>query len=471
MGSPAALATTVPIVPGDVIADKYRVDQVLGAGGMGFVLAATNVHLSKRVAIKMMLPQALKMAGAVERFEREARAAVRLKSEHVAQVLDIGQLPDKAPYIVMELLEGHDFEEMVSARGPLPVGEAVDYMLQACEAIAEAHATGIVHRDLKLKNLFLSRRLDGSPLVKVLDFGISKWTVADVAAHSLTGTSDVIGSPNYMSPEQVRSARDVDHRTDIWSLGVVLFELLTGRVPFLADTLPALCAMVLEQPAPPIATLRTDLPPGVGAIIATCLEKARENRFQSVVELASALAPFGSGTTRFRAGVSPVAATMPVGSAASQIGNEPTIGLPETIAKHLSKPPSGTVMSSMTARPGLAVALTIAGALVACAMVAMLWFGATLLRAKAKHPTAPSASSPPSALPPASASAPVVPASVTVTATATAPAAPPPSEEPTAAATAKAPTPRSKAPTPKTPTPPKTPSPPGDNPFEPTDRK
>jgi serine/threonine-protein kinase len=285
--------SNVPVQPGDVIADKYRVERILGVGGMGFVVAARNVLLSKPVALKMMLPEALRAPSAVERFEREARAAVQLKSEHVAEVLDIGRLPNGLPFIVMELLEGADFEATLRQTPKLPVEQVVTYILQACEALAEAHALGIVHRDLKLRNLFLAHRLDGTPVVKVLDFGISKWTVADPDAHVLTRTSDVMGSPNYMSPEQVRSAKDVDARTDIWSLGVVLFELFTGRVPFVADTLPQLCAMVLEQPAPPLATLRTDLPPALAAIVARCLEKSPDRRFQSVPELAAALAPFG----------------------------------------------------------------------------------------------------------------------------------------------------------------------------------
>ncbi|HVJ91976.1 MAG TPA: serine/threonine-protein kinase, partial [Labilithrix sp.] len=295
--SSVALSSEISVRPGDVLADKYCVERILGAGGMGVVVAARNLALGKPVAIKMLLPSMLAAPRAVERFEREARAVVQLKSEHVAEVLDIGKLASGAPYIVMELLEGCDFEELLRDR-VFSVEEATLYVLQACEAVAEAHGLGIVHRDLKPRNLFLTHRLDGTPLVKVLDFGISKWTSADAAAHSLTRTSDVIGSPNYMSPEQIRSAKDVDVRTDVWSLGVVLFELLTGRLPFLADGLPQLCALILEQDAPLLATLRPDVPEELAAIVARCLERRPERRFQTIAELARALESFAPASLR-----------------------------------------------------------------------------------------------------------------------------------------------------------------------------
>ena len=314
MNAPHSSDNALPVRPGDVLAEKYRVERVLGTGGMGFVVAARIIGLGKLVALKMMLPAALAMPRAVERFEREARAAVQLKSEHVAEVLDIGRLPSGLPYIVMEMLDGSDFEGLLKKERWLHVEDVVGYMLQACEAVSEAHALGVVHRDLKPKNLFLSHRLDGTPLVKVLDFGISKWTTTDPDSQSLTRTSDVFGSPNYMSPEQIRSVRDVDGRTDIWSLGVILFELLTGRVPFLAESLPQLCALVLETPAPAVSTLRADVPPGLTAIVARCLEKSPERRFQTVHELVSALEPFGPARPPPRmndTGRSPGASTMP----------------------------------------------------------------------------------------------------------------------------------------------------------------
>jgi len=279
------------VQPGQILGGgKFRVERVLGEGGMGVVCAATHLALGQLVALKFMLPQAMRHPEAIARFEREARAAVRLKSDHVARVSDVGRLEDGAPYIVMEYLEGEDLDAVID-RGALPVETAVDYVLQACEAVAEAHALGIIHRDLKPKNLFLTRRLNGKPLVKVLDFGISKSTTDDL---SLTSTTQTLGSPNYMSPEQLRVSRDVDVRSDVWSLGVILFELLTGRLPFEAETVTQLTAMVLQDEPPNVSTLRSEVPAHLALAIARCLEKKREARFQNVAELSAAIAPFAS---------------------------------------------------------------------------------------------------------------------------------------------------------------------------------
>jgi len=276
---------------GEVLVDKYRVEQVLGAGGMGLVVAATHIVLDEKVAIKLMLPEAARQSHAAPRFVREARAAAKIKSEHVARVSDVGTLPNGTPFMVMEHLTGRDLADVLGAGGPLPAAVAVEYLLQACEALAEAHAAGIVHRDLKPANLFLTHRADGSPCIKVLDFGISKLTTA--SSDLRTKTSAVMGSPLYMSPEQLRSARDVDARSDIWAIGAVLFELLTGATPFDAETIPQLCMMIVEAPTPPLG--RSDVPPGLEAVIQRCLEKDRERRFQHVGELAEALSPFVSG--------------------------------------------------------------------------------------------------------------------------------------------------------------------------------
>jgi eukaryotic-like serine/threonine-protein kinase len=288
-----------PVHAGDVLSGKFRVERVLGVGGMGVVVAATHLQLGKLVALKFMLKQALAYPDNVARFEREARAAVRLRSDHVAKVTDVGRLDDDglagsgAPYMVMEFLEGEDLDAFLRRNGALPVQQAVDFVLQACEAIAEAHSLGIIHRDLKPKNLFLTERLNGEPLVKVLDFGVSK-IVGAPEELSLTATTQVLGSPSYMSPEQLRASRDVDLRTDIWGLGVILYELLTGSLPFPATTLTQLTAMVISDPPKPIALVRQDVPAEVSAIVMRCLEKNPEARFQSVGELAAALAQFAS---------------------------------------------------------------------------------------------------------------------------------------------------------------------------------
>jgi tRNA A-37 threonylcarbamoyl transferase component Bud32 len=292
------LDDTAPVKSGDVLAGKYRVERVLGIGGMGVVVAATHLQLEQRVALKFMLPFALSNAMAVERFAREARAAVRLKSEHVARVLDVGTLETGSPFLVMEFLEGFDLHDLIHERGErISVEDAVDYVLQACDAVAEAHGLGIVHRDLKPRNLFVSTGNDGKPQVKVLDFGISKVNSGG-GDLSLTRTSEIMGSPNYMSPEQLRASRDVDGRTDIWALGVILYELLGGKVPFVAETLTQLTAMVLTEPPKPLKDLRPDVPLGLVQVVSRCLEKDMAKRFGSVAELAGALSKFASPHSR-----------------------------------------------------------------------------------------------------------------------------------------------------------------------------
>src|SRR5258706_2580107 len=206
-----------PVREGEILAGKYRVERVLGVGGMGVVVAATHIQLEERVAIKFLIKDALASGEAVARFAREARAAVKIKSEHVARVIDVGTLETGAPYMVMEYLEGGDLSQVLQSRGSLPMEEAVEYVLQACEAIAHAHVLGIVHRDLKPANLFLIRRPDGTNAIKVVDFGISKVMPGKGSSsdNAMTRTRAVMGSPLYMSPEQMTSTRDVDGRTDI----------------------------------------------------------------------------------------------------------------------------------------------------------------------------------------------------------------------------------------------------------------
>ncbi|HEY3499819.1 MAG TPA: serine/threonine-protein kinase [Polyangiaceae bacterium] len=290
------------VQPGQILLGKYRIERVLGMGGMGVVVAATHVTLEERVAIKFLLPDALSNPEAIARFLREARAAVRIKSEHVARVTDVGQLENGAPYMIMEYLDGADLGSLTVQRGALPIEDAVEFLLQACEALAEAHALGIIHRDLKPANLFLVRRADGTPSVKVLDFGISKLTGLSASGSGrdlgMTKTATIMGSPLYMSPEQMASSRDVDTRTDIWALGAILYELLTGAVPFQADTITQLCALILQQPPPPLRNLRPDAPEPLQAIILRCLEKDRERRYANIAEFASALAPFAPHRAR-----------------------------------------------------------------------------------------------------------------------------------------------------------------------------
>jgi serine/threonine-protein kinase len=276
-----------------VLAGKYRVERVLGAGGMGIVVCAHHLQLDERVAIKFLRPEALDNADAVARFDREARAAVKIKSEHVARIIDVGRLETGQPYMVMEYLEGRDLSAWLKERGALPVEQAVEFVLQACEAIAEAHAIGIVHRDLKPANLFCVVRSDGLHAVKVLDFGISKLTGLSASGSdmAMTRTQALMGSPFYMSPEQMQSTKNVDARADIWALGVILYQLVTGRVPFAGEMLPELVLNIVNTPVPPLRALRPDAPPVLDQIVGRCLQKDRANRYSNVAELAQALAP------------------------------------------------------------------------------------------------------------------------------------------------------------------------------------
>ena len=277
--------------PGDVFADKYVVESELGRGAAGVVFSATHMELRQRVALKV-----LRMTApiAAERMIREARASITLQSEHVVRVMDVGRDRGRV-FLVMEQLEGSDLGSLLRARGHFPVPEAVDYVLQACAGVAEAHARGVVHRDLKPSNLFLARRADGSPLVKVLDFGISKSTEGEDAESSLTGPAESLGTPMYMSPEQVRLARSVDHRTDIWALGVILFRLLTGKAPFGGGkgASAALASVVTDEPAS-LRALLPEVPREIELTIQSCLVKSLEDRLGSVAELATRLAPFGT---------------------------------------------------------------------------------------------------------------------------------------------------------------------------------
>ncbi|MCC6645775.1 MAG: serine/threonine protein kinase [Polyangiaceae bacterium] len=284
--------------PGAVLSGRFRVERVLGQGGMGVVVAAHHLQLDRRVALKFLLPEAVKSEVVLARFLREARTAARLQGEHVARVIDVGTLDEGTPFLVMEYLEGRDLADTLKLRGALPQDEAVTYVLQACEALAEAHAAGIVHRDLKPANLFLARRPDGTAAVKVLDFGISKASMYDSVDAALTRESAMMGSPAYMSPEQLRSARDVDHRTDVWSLGVVLYELLTGRVVFDAATLPDLHVQILSAAPSSVRVRRPELPPLLDGVVMRCLEKDPARRFSSVADLAAALAPFAPPASR-----------------------------------------------------------------------------------------------------------------------------------------------------------------------------
>ena len=286
--------------PGNILAGKYLVEQVLGIGGMGVVVAARHLQLDQRVAIKYLLPAALLNPEVVERFAREARAAAKIRSEHVARVYDVGVLPDGVPFIVMEHLAGQDLSDVLQQRGPLPVKVAVEYVMQACEALAAAHASGVVHRDIKPENLFLTQHAQGLDFIKILDFGISKVALAP-GKRGFVRTMMPLGSPVYMSPEQIRSSETVDARTDIWSLGCVLYELLTGTVAFNEPSLMQLSAAILEHDPVPLREYVPDAPEELEEVVRRCLEKDVDQRYGNIAELAIALYRFAPRRSRISA--------------------------------------------------------------------------------------------------------------------------------------------------------------------------
>jgi len=296
---PLRAVGSTPPAAGDVIADKYRVESIVGSGGMGLVVAARHLQLGQQVAIKLLRLRGLDPERQVEaraRFVREGQAAAALSSDHVVRIHDVGTLDSGEPFLVMELLRGDDLAKIIDRQGPAAVPVAVDYVLQACDAVAEAHAAGIVHRDLKPSNLFVSARSDGGVNVKVLDFGISKAAAGSQNAFdgNLTETRSIVGSPYYMSPEQVRDAKRVDARSDIWSLGTILYELLAGDTPFDASTFPGICAAIAADTPRSLGEVRPGIPAALDEVVAKCLRKNPDERFQTVGELVAALAPFSA---------------------------------------------------------------------------------------------------------------------------------------------------------------------------------
>lgn len=288
---------------GDLVAGKYRVLGAIGEGGVGTILEAHHELLDKDVALKLIALESAPNTSSTalaERFLIEARAAAKVESPHVARVMDVGKLDSGAPFMVMERLEGCNLEELLTLEGTLAVEDTVDYVMQALQGLAHAHVLGVVHRDLKPANLFLARQPDGSAIIKIVDFGIAM--LLDDAGRRqvstrVTGSGVLVGSPMYMSPEQVRDEEHIDHRTDIWSVGVVLYELLTGQVPFgtKAVGMGEIFGAILDEPLVPPSQLRPNVPPEIDAIIARCLARKVDDRYSDVAEIARAIAPFGTG--------------------------------------------------------------------------------------------------------------------------------------------------------------------------------
>ena len=415
--------THPPVKIGEVIGGRYRIDRLLGAGSMGFVVAAWHLELDQPVALKLLNSDVFEQGEAATRFRREVRAAARIKSEHVCRVIDVGSLEHGAPYMVMELLDGNNLEEELTNRGPLPVPEATLYILEAVEAIAEAHAAGIVHRDLKPANLFLARRADRSRLLKVLDFGISKSMVESHGSRdmSLTKTGVIIGSPLYMSPEQMRSTKDADTLSDVWALGAILFQLITGRPPYEGETIPELCAKLFTEDAPPPSTVRAGLPANLDAVLHRALARDATRRFQNVAELGAALLEFAP------AGRIHVERARRVLQAAD--GHKPSSVAPGPISSD-----SPTIQASVSA---VALWSQLSGrerrrrwALVAAAVLAVAVAGVSVMRQKFSTPAAGAEKAVASNVPQAPNPEPVVAAQPPATVTEPAVAAPATSVEP-----------------------------------------
>ena len=367
--------TAPALSPGDVIGGKYRVEAEIGSGGMGVVLSVKHLAMGHRLAIKVLrLEDKSEEQGAVARFVREARAAARIESDHVVRVTDVAALPDGTPYMVMEYLEGEDLRELLRRRRQLPIDEAVGYVLQACEGLAEAHAAGVIHRDLKPSNLFLALKPNRTTVLKVLDFGISK-VVPRQGEVAITTTSSLMGSPLYMAPEQMRSSKDVDVRADIWSLGVILYELLAGVAPFEGESVPEVCVSVMGGEPIPIPRFRDDIPNELQAILLRCLQKERTERYASMGALARALEPFGRERQRVHA----ERASAAVRSARSVMVSEPDEEYGRAPPPLRREPDSVPSWSAGRTRPRRSKKVWLAIGGVSCLVAAGL--GATLGRA------------------------------------------------------------------------------------------
>ena len=370
-----------PVREGEMVAGKYVVGRLLGLGGMGVVYEAFDARLERRVALKVLLPRLVSSTTAAQRFVREARAATRITSEHVVKLLEIEALADGTPILVMEYLEGVDLRALLREGGPLEPRLAVDYILQALQAVAEGHMQAIVHRDLKPSNLFLTERADGTHLIKVLDFGIAKTLVPGVPADfALTSSEDMqLGSPTYMPPEQFQNPRDVDARADIWALGVTLYELISGKVPFQGRTYAELVAQVLSGPPDSLKSSLpgVSLPAGLDGIVGKCLEKKRELRYLNAVELAIALAPFGSEDAQLSltrvSGLSRPRTPNP-GSPARESTGSYEATLPVAVDHHADRSPSQSASGARVVLPptGRARSPLALGVIAAAALVGML---------------------------------------------------------------------------------------------------
>src|SRR5215510_6275537 len=281
----------MPLQPGQIVDGKYRIVRLLGEGGMGAVYEGENVRIHRRVAIKVLHPGTAANTDAVQRFEREAQAAGRIGSDHIVEVIDLGNLPEGDRFMVMEFLDGENLSQRIQARGRLSPQEATSVMLQLLEGLGAAHGAGIIHRDLKPDNVYLVRSKRGqADFVKILDFGISKFNKLNKdSGMSMTRTGAVMGTPYYMSPEQAKGSKEMDHRSDLYSSAVILYESITGKVPFDAETFNELIFKIaLDTPVPP-ERHSPGLDPGFASIMQKAMAREANDRFQSAPDFAGAL--------------------------------------------------------------------------------------------------------------------------------------------------------------------------------------
>lgn len=391
------------LVEGSSLANKYRIGRLLGEGGMATVFEGEHVRLGQKVAIKVLHEDLVKDPQLVARFEREGRALSKLKSRHVVRVFDVDETPTGRPFLVMERLEGTDLDRELSARGPLPIAEAIGYLSQACSAMAEAHAAGVVHRDLKPSNLFLTTE-GGTRIVKVLDFGIAMDAQPEHAPR-LTHTEAVMGTPVYMAPEQFRRTRDVDGRADIWALGATLYEMLTGKPPF-SGTASTIGLAVVHDEYPPVEDARPDVPASLTAVIARTLQKDPAKRFATMDELADALLPFGDSVVvapRSSGRRLPVTPDLDLDRASTRPAVEPV--MPAELGVQ-AKTPAGAALPTLARAkrsPARSLPIGIGLAVVAVAAVLVAMRSPAVTRTTAE-PAPPS--TPPSTVSPSSSAAP-----------------------------------------------------------------
>lgn len=346
---------------GDLLAGKYRVERLHRRGALGLTLEALHTQLGQRVAVRLLAADPKAHPEAAARFLHGARLAVQYQNEHTARIVDVGSLGSGAPYIVTELLAGSDLRRVLRVRDSLPVPEAVDYILQACEGLADAHAHNVVHRNMKPTNLFLTRR-DGQRRIAVLDFGVSEDPLSDIAIN-LGSTLGAVSALTYLAPEQIRQPATVDGRADIWALGAILYEMLTGCLLHDAQTTPELLAMIVADAPTPVSHLRPEISAELEAVVLRAVAKDREARYSSLAEMAEALSPFASeegaeAVVRIGKALGRRAATVP----------PPLPGAPRSRAiVHVARPPQASVALATPRGRGRWAELALTGAALAAA--------------------------------------------------------------------------------------------------------